>query len=90
MDSQNLIPAKQDISPVTIISYNSTGLSVQRQLYMNKLQLFSDVICGQEHFQLKDSKYRVVNAFNSDFEVYFKPALKSSKVLTCGRPKGVV
>ena len=90
MHSQNLIPVKQDISPVTITSYNSTGFPVQRQLYMNKLQLFSDVICGQEHFQLKDSKYRVVNAFNSDFEVYFKPAFKSSEALTCGRPKGGV
>ena len=73
---------------VKIISYNSTGFPVQRQEYIKKLQLFSDVICGQEHFQLKNCKYRVVNSFSSDFDVYFKPAEKSCDYISAGRPKG--
>ena len=51
-------------------------------------QLFSDVICVQEHFQLKNCKYRVSNAFSSDFELFFKPAVKSNTCLEQGRPKG--
>ena len=57
---------------MTITSYNSTGFPVQRQLYIKKLQLFSDVICV---IQLK-------NLFN------FKPAVKANNKLGQGRPKG--
>ena len=79
---------KSDTSPVTILSYNSTGYPVQRQSYSTKLQIFSDVICGQEHFQLKNCKFRVANSFNSNFDLFFKPAVKSSSNLGQGRPKG--
>ena len=83
----NLKVTRQD-SPVTILSYNSTGFPAQRQEYSKKLQIFSDVICGQEHFQLKNCKYRISNSFSSDFDLYFKPAVKSSSELGRGRPKG--
>ena len=73
---------------VKIISYNSTGFPVQRQEYIKKLQLFSDVICGQEHFQLKNCKFRVVNSFNASFDVFFKQAEKSNDYLSAGRPRG--
>ena len=86
--NNNLVSKRLGASPDTVTSYNSTGFPVQRQVYLSKLQLFSDVICGQEHFQLNNCKYRVANAFNSDFELYFKPTMKSSEALSCGRPKG--
>ena len=80
--------SNQDTSPVTITSYNSTGFPVQRQSYIKKLQIFSDVICGQEHFQLKNCKFRISNSFNNNFDFYFKPAIKSNNTLGKGRPKG--
>ena len=70
------------------MSYNSTGFPVQRQAYIKKLQLFSDVICGQEHFQLKNCKYRISNAFSDNFDFFFKPAVKANSNLGKGRPKG--
>ena len=79
---------RQDSSPVTILSYNSTGFPVQRQSYIKKLQLFSDVICGQEHFQLKNCKFRISNSFSDSFDLFFKPAVKSNSSLGQGRPKG--
>ena len=79
---------RQDSSPVTITSYNSTGFNVQRQTYIRNLQIYSDVICGQEHFQLKNCKFRISNAFSSEFDFFFKPAVKSSSSLGLGRPKG--
>ena len=84
----NLKVIGQDSSPVTITSYNSTGFPVQRQSYCMKLQLFSDVICNQEHFQLKNCKYRIANSFSANFDLYFKPAVKSNSSLGQGRPKG--
>ena len=46
------------------------------------------MICGQEHFQLKNCKFRISNAFNNDYDFFFKPAVKSSSSLGKGRPKG--
>ena len=46
------------------------------------------MICGQEHFQLKNCKYRVANSFSDSFDLYFKPAVKSNHSLGQGRPKG--
>ena len=80
--------SKQDLTPVTITSYNSTGFPVQRQTYIKSLQLYSDVICGQEHFQLKNCKFRISNAFSNEFDFFFKPAVKSNSSLGKGRPKG--
>ena len=77
-----------DTSPLTILSYNSTGFPVQRQDYLKKLQLFSDMICIQEHFQLKNCKFRISNSFSDTFDLYFKPAVKSNSELGLGRPKG--
>ena len=79
---------KQDLTPVTITSYNSTGFPVQRQSYIKSLQLYSDVICGQEHFQLKNCKFRISNAFSNEFDFFFKPAVKANSSLGKGRPKG--
>ena len=79
---------RQDSSPVTILSYNSTGFPLQRQSYIKKLQLFSDVICGQEHFQLKNCKFRISNSFSDKFDLFFKPAVKSNNSLGQGRPRG--
>ena len=79
---------RQDSSPVTILSYNSTGFPVQRQAYIRKLQLFSDVICGQENFQLKNCKFRISNIFSDTFDFFFKPAVKANSTLGQGRPKG--
>ena len=53
-----------------------------------KLQLFSDVICNQEHFQLKNCKFRIANSFSDSYDLYFKPAVKSTSSLGQGRPKG--
>ena len=61
---------------------------MQRQDYTRKLQLFSDVICSQEHFQLKNCKFRIANSFSNNFDLYFKPAVKSNSALGQGRPKG--
>ena len=71
-----------------ITSYNSTGFPVQRQSYIKKLQIFSDIICGQEHFQLKNCKFRISNSFNNNYDFYFKPAVKPNNSLGQGRPKG--
>ena len=79
---------KQDLTPVTLTSYNSTGFPVQRQSYIKSLQLYSDVICGQEHFQLKNCKFRISNAFSNEFEFLFKPVVKANSNLGKGRPKG--
>ena len=84
----NKLSTKNDYSPLTITSYNSTGFPVQRQTYIQKLQLFSDVICCQEHFQLKNCKFRVSNSINNNYDLNFKPAVKSNNYLGQGRPKG--
>ena len=54
---------------VTITSYNSTGFPLQRQNFIKNLILFSDIICIQEHFQLKQCSYRISNCFPNDFEL---------------------
>ena len=46
------------------------------------------MICGQEHFQLKNCKFRISNAFSDEFDFFFKPAVKSNNHLGKGRPKG--
>ena len=46
------------------------------------------MICGQEHFQLKNCKFRIANTFSDDLELFFKPAVKSNSSLGKGRPKG--
>ena len=71
-----------------ITSYNSSGFPVQEQSYIKKLQLFSDVICGQELFQLKNCKFRISYSLNINYDLYFKPAVKSNNSLGQGRPKG--
>jgi hypothetical protein len=37
---------------------------------------------------LKNCKYRISNAFSSEFDFFFKPAVKSNNILGKGRPKG--
>ena len=46
------------------------------------------MICSQEHFQLKNCKFRITNSFSDNFELYFKPAIKANSALGRGRPKG--
>ena len=88
MAAPNKNKNNQDSNPVSIVSYNSTGFPLQRQSYIKKLLLFSDVLCGQEHFQLKNCKYRIANSIDDSFDSFFKPAVKSDLILTKGRPKG--
>ena len=37
---------------LNICSYNSTGFGIAAQNYIDKLLLFSDILCVQEHFLL--------------------------------------
>ena len=74
-------------SSVTLTSYNSREFNLQRQQYLSKFCVLSDLIFCQEHFQLKNCKYKKRNALNSEYEFYFKPAVKDFTILSAGRPK---
>ena len=52
MAASNKYKNNQDPDPVSIVSYNSTGFPLQRQSFIKKLQLFSDVLFSAEKLQV--------------------------------------
>ena len=78
---------------ICISSYNSTGFGISAVHSIQKLLLFSDIICVQEHF-LQDSgdrKHSNTNKIRNAFpnhDMFIKPAAKENNYVTRGRAKG--
>ena len=79
---------------LNICSYNSTGFGLAVQNYIDKLLLFSDILCVQEHFLLdsKDKKHsntdKIRQLFSDKYDMFIVPAHKDNKGVTKGRGKG--
>ena len=64
---------------ICVTSYNSGGMGLDRQQYIRKLQLFSDILCIQEYFLLdsRDRKYSNTNklkqCFGDTHDMIIKP-----------------
>ena len=79
---------------ICVTSYNSRGFNIQKQNYIQTLQLFSDILCLQEHFLLdaKDKKHsntnKIMTSLGSQFDMYIVPAYKDDSKLNRGRGSG--
>ena len=77
-----------------VTSYNSGGMGLDRQNFINSLTLFSDIICIQEHFLLDtgggkhSNTHKLKKSFGLTHDMYIKPAQKSNEVITKGRGSG--
>ena len=77
-----------------VSSYNSGGFGLDKQEFISHLQLFSDIVCVQEHFVLNSGsrKYnnteKIRSACGDNFNMFITPAVKDNNVLTRGRGKG--
>ena len=78
---------------ICISSYNPTGFGICAIYSIQKLLLFFDIICIQEHF-LQDSgdrKHSNTNKLRKAFpnhDMFIKPAAKDNNYVTRGRAKG--
>ena len=79
---------------ICVTSYNSGGMGLDRQQYIRKLQLFSDILCIQEHFLLDsgDRKHSNTNKlkqyFGGTHDMIIKPAYKDNTFISKGRGSG--
>ena len=79
---------------IAISSYNSTGFGLAAQNQIDKLLLFSDIVCVQEHFLLdsKDKQYSNTDKLKAKFghthDMYIVPAVKESSQISRGRGSG--
>ena len=79
---------------ICVTSYNSRGFNEQKQDYIQTLQLFSDILCIQEHLLLdaKDKKHsntnKIMKKLGSQFDMYIVPAYKDNNKVTRGRGSG--
>ena len=79
---------------IAISSYNSTGFGLAAQNQIDKLLLFSDIVCVQEHFLLdsKDKQYSNTDKLKAKFghahDIYIVPAVKESSQISRGRGSG--
>jgi len=82
------------ISNICVTSYNSWGFSEPKQDYIKTLQLFSDILCLQEHLLLdaKDKKHsntnKLVKTLGSQHDMYIVPAFKDNGRVHRGRGSG--
>ena len=85
------------INSLTFVSYNSTGFSVDKQQFLNKLltvlQNNKPTVCGQEHFVQSGNKktkhllQKVITAFPG-YKCFATPAIKANNEIIGGRAKG--
>ena len=77
-----------------VSSYNSGGFGLDKQEFIGHFQLFSDIVCVQEHFVLNSGsrKYnnteKIISACGDNFNMFITPAVKDNNVITRGRGKG--
>ena len=78
----------ENVMPLTMFSYNSQGLGVQKVKFMQ--DLFSTcgagIISLQETLALRNNSYKISNAF-LDYESYIIPATKSCLLYTSPSPR---
>ena len=64
---------------ISVTSYNSWGFNEARQEFIKTLQVFSDIICIQEHLLLdaKDKKHsntnKIIKLFGDQFDIHITP-----------------
>ena len=85
------------INNITILSYNSTGFSVDKQIFINillsVLKNNTPILCGQEHFIQSGNKktkhllQKVITAFPG-FKCFASPAINANSEVIGGRAKG--
>ena len=79
---------------LAISSYNSTGFGLAAQNQLDKLLLFSDIVCIQEHFLLdsKDKQYsntdKLKAKFGHNHDMYIVPAVKEYSQISKGCGSG--
>ena len=75
-------------------SYNSGGLGLGRQNFIKTLNIFSDILCIQEHFLLDaggkkhNNTYKLKILFEDTHGMLIRPAFKESNAVTKGRGMG--
>ena len=78
-------------SKLFVMSYNSRGFGVQKQMmckFLTSESVVRDkipILCNQENFMLKSNSYKICQTLQG-FHVFVKPAVKNSH--DRGRPKG--
>ena len=79
----------KDISQLSVMSYNSTGWSVNKADFVSTLLLAHSVhiLALQEHFQLKDNTFKISQCFPG-YNTFSIPASKSNHEIHSGRPSG--
>ena len=79
---------------VCVTSYNSGGLGLDRQNFIKTLNIFSDILCIQEHFLLDaggkkhSNTYKLKTLFGDTHDMLIKPAFKENNAVTKGRGMG--
>ena len=79
---------------ICVTSFNSGGMGLDRQQYIKSLQLFSDIICIQEHFLLDsgDRKHSNTNKlkqyFGDTHDMIIKPGYKDNNSVSKERGSG--
>ena len=75
-------------------SYNLGGLGLGRQNFIKTLNIFSDILCIQEHFLLDaggkkhNNTYKLKILFGDTHDMLIRPAFKESNAVTKGRGMG--
>ena len=86
-----MISSKNNLA---ICSYNSTGFGLAAQDFIDKLLVFSDILCLQEHFLLdsNDKNYsntdKIKNRFGDSHDMFIVPARKDNTQISRGRGVG--
>ena len=61
MEQLNTLSLDDLTNTVCVTSYNSGGMGLDKQNYINSLTLFSDILCIQEHFLLDSGNKKYSN-----------------------------
>lgn len=79
---------------ICVTSFNSGGLGLEKQHFIKTLNLFTDILCLQEHFLLDSGSKKYSNTsklqqfFGDTHDMFIKAAYKSSNTISKGRGSG--
>ena len=85
------------VKTLTLLSYNSTGFSIDKTIFMNNLLSVlknnTPILCGQEHFiqsghRKKKHLIKKVSCAFPGFKCFVVPAIKLSDQVKSGRAQG--
>ena len=73
---------------ICVTSYNSTGFGMNTKKMIEKLSLFSDIICIQEHFLIDSNSKKYSNSnkirqsYGDVYDILVTPAIKDSSQIS--------